>query len=837
MKQKLNTKTLKFANKKIKKILNFLYSGYFRKNPKKKNLRNWLQKSLSVDKDFRKTEKVLSKRKKIRKTFKRLKNMENFSFSDTSLFSNKLKSNMIEFQSYNRKKLDNFNSSKFYDFLKNKNKKNWQSYDKKASGIAWKKRRSRVRRYRFFKGRGPIKKRTLGEKLKSRFRFLKKYGYPMEKNITDFSSEKNLMKTYEAIFQTLKKEPSALPSDTKEKNSKITGFSTRALKQSRTLVKKHRYWKKHKKPTFAQNKRKLRKRRRYLKSKIRVLSKKLKAIEFQSSIKKWWWQNFLPGVFVNKNTGLSKQGFEKGCSQPCGPNFQSKTSSSINNKNFVLTSNYFNSSKSSGSSNVLINNTNILETSINEPSVCSKHKNECKATNTAELAYIENSTNKNNTVNQVMQNIFSSNQKVNNISFNSLNITPFYAGWDESSRKFVITNRLLSRKNAGYFYSDQMKKTKEKSLKFNHGFLNSMNAATTLYWQIPFTTYDPDQFFALGMDGFSPIGWKNFTFKFSQKTTKPILVKKLAAFPTFPKSTFSTESLAKNLEIKIFKNEFSTLGKTANTDLQNRNTVKRLNQINQYRRIQKPYKRVKKHPRPPVWFPSGPLSSQILPVHYIYVFYKRYRLPRDRYVRRRLRGSKSQSFASVNNYLQSYDYTLRKRVKPKRKYHRKNLKFLRKNENLVNTIFRRPFRAYFNEKIRFRPSSSLIFKEEDIKEKVKPRKKPSNSKLSNKSSRDNLRLRQLRRRVQRQVFRPVWRYKPQAGGFIWPGDYLRLDSIKASKLGATEKQSNKAVIRKIRKKKRRMIPEWQIQPKKYLLQQHNIKVLKKRLEKSYNKVY
>jgi uncharacterized membrane protein len=31
-----------------------------------------------------------------------------------------------------------------------------------------------------------------------------------------------------------------------------------------------------------------------------------------------------------------------------------------------------------------------------------------------------------------------------------------------------------------------------------------------------------------------------------------------------------------------------------------------------------------------------------------------------------------------------------------------------------------------------------------------------------------------------------------------------------------------------------MIQEWQIQPKKYLLQKHNLKVLKKRLEKAQN---
>ena len=106
---------------------------------------------------------------------------------------------------------------------------------------------------------------------------------------------------------------------------------------------------------------------------------------------------------------------------------------------------------------------------------------------------------------------------------------------------------------------------------------------------------------------------------------------------------------------------------------------------NIYRRLKKRYKRVKKHPRSPVWFPSGPLLNQVLPVHYIYIFYKRSRLPRDRYIKRRLKkmsiernGSstdkKEQNTISIERQkeMSSYgltDFTLRKRIKTKRKYH------------------------------------------------------------------------------------------------------------------------------------------------------------------------
>ena len=263
----------------------------------------------------------------------------------------------------------------------------------------------------------------------------------------------------------------------------------------------------------------------------------------------------------------------------------------------------------------------------------------------------------------------------------------------------------------------------------------------------------------------------------------------------------------------------------------------------EYRRILKKQKRIKKHPRPPVWFPSGSLSQQVLPVHYIYVFYKRSRLPRDRYIRRRLRSTflknknSTETFANNPTITKITDFTLRKRTKPRRKYHRKRF-LLDTNQFLLR---RRKFRSFLDENETIRPSSKLFetSKQEKRILKSKQRRKITDSKQST----ENLRLRQLRRRVQRQVFRPVSRYQPRAGGFVWPGDYLRLELVKAPQLNTTPlssggTQENIEVFqqenssRKIRKKKRRTLQEWQIQPKKYLLEKHNIKVLKKRLKKS-----
>jgi hypothetical protein len=263
------------------------------------------------------------------------------------------------------------------------------------------------------------------------------------------------------------------------------------------------------------------------------------------------------------------------------------------------------------------------------------------------------------------------------------------------------------------------------------------------------------------------------------------------------------------------------------------------------RRLQKRYKRVKRHPKPPVWFPSGPLTTQVLPVHYIYVFYKRSRLPRDRYIRRRfrktIRHNKNGSPISIRNSITTLtDYTLRKRVKPRRKYHRKRA--LRKTEQFL--LRRRKFKNLSPEITRFRPNpKNQLFDQNEanyLKSKLKQRTKKSSA----KQNPENLRIRQLRRRVQRQVLRPIWRYKPRSGGFVWPGDYLKLELVRSPRLNS--EAANKVnqfklqkSSKKTKKKKRKSIQEWQLQPKKILLQKHNLKVLENRLEKSQNirKIY
>jgi hypothetical protein len=290
------------------------------------------------------------------------------------------------------------------------------------------------------------------------------------------------------------------------------------------------------------------------------------------------------------------------------------------------------------------------------------------------------------------------------------------------------------------------------------------------------------------------------------------------------------------------------------------------------RRLKKRNKRVKKHPRAPVWFPSGPLLNQVLPVHYIYVFYKRSRVPRDRYLKRRLqnmkginKGKEVNTNREPNNGPLSpslVDYTLRKRVKTKRKYHRK------KDLSKKMPIFPRrvKFLGEDMDSIHWRPMSRQKLNKpigEFVREQRLIRNKQRQKELNKGNKQPSLRVKQLRRRVQRQIIRSVWRYKPRAGGFVWPGDYLRLELVKAPKLQLGNLKEGKIkqnkdeidiskaqpmpselritsvgspTLSKTKRKKKRALQEWQIQPKKYLYEKHNIRVLKKKLEKANQSV-
>nr|YP_009184811.1 hypothetical chloroplast RF1 [Jenufa perforata]ALO62906.1 hypothetical chloroplast RF1 [Jenufa perforata] len=751
----------------------------------------------------------------------------------------------------------------------------------------------------------------------------------------------------------------------KEKEENLNEFQQVNPKQRRTRLRKQRYWKEYKKPKFDQNKLKKIMYEHSLESFYDDFWKTKKLSKGYALLQKWWWQNFVPNnqanleafIKIKKDQALQKK----------LENFSSeeilKRSNTINRyglnmsdfKNFdsilkienleqrkKILENLFqigdtdlnplalpqalkirNELKENTENSLLFESLKQNSTFSNNMISFDDKKNHVNSFDLSEMNEVKEENNKENPVNRLTSQVFSSQisnpQNLDNTNISNLrksqhiigiNPMPFYAGWDETLRKFVVTNRLLSRQqmDVNYEEKDKLNSLNRSVVKglnnvFSNFPLQGMNAATTLYWQVPFTTYDPDQFFALGTDGFSPLGWKRFHFRHINSSggvlsnslnspINPLLVRTKTYMQDLKKSNNQNMSTSYKIQLKIF-NMLKISTKKSST------LEKKL-----HRRIKKKYKRVKKHPRPPVWFPSGPLLHEVLPVHYIFVFYQRSRLPRDRYIRRRLRRGFSYNswtafrqnvYQRKNNLgISKLDFTLRRRIKPRRRYHKKTK--LQINSNLPR---RRPFRTLSsllsfssNQELRkentkkennekqklnenvskqyvknlkfFRPFPKGVMKQQKIvlkdgQEQEFPRKFFS-SKLELSSSKrisyltslqekknarkkysvgsDNLRIRQLRRRVQRQVFRPVWRYRPRSGGFVWPGDYLRLELVKSPTLKTSFVGSSDS-SKKISEKKRKMrptqsIPEWQIQPKKYLLQKQNIKVLKKRLEKSYN---
>lgn len=856
---------------------------------KDKNVNNWKQREtvFSTRKKIRrKIYRVLDQKKQLEKisntnALERLiisKNSEPLRQKQDSLDSVETARRQKSWSSYENIKLKNsFETNSSSNITQKAN-----IYSKFFSDIFeknFKRKRTRSRRYRRFKGRGPIKKHTLAEKLKRQFKLLKRYGGKQE-------GQDKKMEILEMI--------------TKRKYNPNSYFQPRETKQRRTRQSKHRYWKKHKRQKYLQTKRKQRKRRRYAISKLRVLNKEFKRIQSNLEVKKWWWQNFVPNFIATTDAywqnekdkqikqELSELSISEILERDIFNNLQPTETLQIGNQDFKplaipealrlrkdlieqgrlnfgiedktntnLNSNSLQTSKQLNSSDTVWSAAQDHSLSLTRQDSFNSKMNETNFRRPRP----ENPPEEPNLISKLSQNLFIfQNLPSNNLLIPSnpdskkminINPMPFYAGWDETLRQFIVTNRLLSRKDAGYsmnlisntsssnFIPTNLKTLEKYSpnglIEFTKAPLHGMNAATTLYWQIPFTTYDPDQFFALGMDGFSPLAWRNFNFKHSKQTIKPMLVKNILYTN---ENTIKNQSLfSYNIHLKLLQ---MNVKNTANIGTNSLTSKTKNNQISkdQSRKIQKRQKRVKKHPRPPVWFPSGPLANQVLPVHYIYVFYKRTRLPRDRYIGRRLRRSEDpKSTFMQSNFTKMTDFTLRKRVKPIRKYHRKRI--LNKNQENGLIVRRRPFKDFETENVRFRPiAKTILTTQTDILNASLLKSKQRKKTLTNKQTSENLRIRQLRRRIQRQVLRPIWRYKPRAGGFIWPGDYLRLESVKAPTLKISQESPNNKISStpnlQVRKKKRRNIQEWQIQPKKYLLQKHNLKVLKKRLQKSQN---
>ena len=278
------------------------------------------------------------------------------------------------------------------------------------------------------------------------------------------------------------------------------------------------------------------------------------------------------------------------------------------------------------------------------------------------------------------------------------------------------------------------------------------------------------------------------------------------------------------------------------------------------------------------------MLNEVLPIHYLSVFYKRSRSPRDRYLKRQLDTSfeettkiKNIQITLINQNsknINNLDFTLRKRVKTQRKFHIKR-DFSPKSEILPRRL---KFIGKKTDAIRWRPFSMRSLnkqKNKSIEEILKEllaaaalkNKQSRYSSLKERQTNNLLRKKPLRRRVKRQTIRTGLRYFPKVGGVIWPGDYLKIELVKAPKLHIefskennqdgpelklnqnlnTEKfnlnnisneNTNKNILqpRKIQRKKKENIISDRIikQEKKFNVEKHNVKVMKQKLKKSYH---
>ena len=547
-------------------------------------------------------------------------------------------------------------------------------------------------------------------------------------------------------------------------NNIIRSFVTNEKKNYEPVFKNiqvRHNWKKYKRFKFNTSQNKYRKRRVKSRGKFREMSKKFKKIKAAHELKKWWWNSFLPRYY-----------------QTLTPDTNSVNSQTA----FKPLSTLDNISVPSKAS---LDNTMHLSDPIK------------------------------------------SNGSKNTSITTSL---PFYAGWDESLRKFIVTNRFLTRRDTGSLTGVPVQ---------------GLNEGSFLYWQtdMPFNSYNIDQFIATNQSVYAPLGWRRFEFRHSilkswNKVTSP-LQNLTTNFQGSGKSAgtiileasntaFATEhssAIASLHQLSPVHDQIVTKAKIQKIKLKKALA----------RRVKKRHKLVNKMPSQLIYTPTGPLLIEILPSHYISIFDQQYRFPRNRYLKRRLLKSTKKTtllamLDSASNYknmlgsdlaittkatqgLQPMkEFTLRKRVKPRRKYHRK--RFIKKD----GLIFPRRTKftkltgdlASVDDNLRWRPHTK---QKRNISERAKMQ--------TNKRLKTNpLRLRQLRRREFQQILKPTQRYQPRNGGFTWPGDYLRLEIVEMPKLKIEAKQKIGA-------------QPVGITPRKYLIEKHNILVLKKKLQKAH----
>jgi hypothetical protein len=421
------------------------------------------------------------------------------------------------------------------------------------------------------------------------------------------------------------------------------------------------------------------------------------------------------------------------------------------------------------------------------------------------------------------------------------NPSPFYVGWDETARQFMVTNRYLSREESGYQmnWNDNFPvMAGERSLSPNEGDtlpfsrypFKGLTANATVYNKVLFATYDADQFFNLGFDGFTPIGWRKFKFRHSAPRVQPLLVHSVETSNLF--RIFDTKRPYANL-VQHYVTPYLA------NDSKGVRAIEKAEQGDDLREQFKDTEMIHKHPTMPPFFPHGPLLRDVLPVYYVFSLYQRYRLPKDRYVDildKTPTDEEEESDENGNGEPQEVkistlfpggkmeDFTVRKRAMPDRDYHAKS-KPLGEEELL-------PLRVPFFGRRGKPPTRPGKLTEANFPERLRE---------ANEG-----RVRILRRRVLRKTVRPNLRYPGSVGGFVWPGEALHLELVEGTLIPPkVQEQLKKRANAEGRPKPTNgdvepealTLPLWCPQANHYFIATHNKTVLKRRLERAQNKAY
>jgi hypothetical protein len=748
--------------------------------------------------------------------------------------------------------------------------------------------------------------------------------------------QRNLLKELKAKIDLSTKGPSSLSSSAPPINSNsssslslINLLVKESLKKAPVKKRSKRSFRKSRNQ-FARNHSKYRKRSNHGMIKLRGLNKKLKRIEAIQDLQNWWWHTYLPN-FIQKNKtykdklSLNKKArvtsestLFKPLSTKEALEIRSKTVSAPPIKASLQLA--YPNEAYPPKADILNLNTNILNTtSGNPPEAMGIAKKQS-----------EQEANGSYSIDKIYENLFVIPEQTSNrmdrnahktaITKNQVIGLPFYAGWDESLRKFVVTNRLLSRRDTGFsvildssnfpLSATPAKGAGNNTLQFTKAPMQGLNEASFLNLQneMPFNAYIIDQFMPNNQSFYAPLGWKRFQFRHSLlKNWFNKTAGSATYLPGADKRLLLKNKSISNLEYFNYSksqaptgawptsNYGASFGVSSNPP-QGGNSYKVGQQLPdmaskkatlalQNRRIKKRYKLLKQTPINLMYVPTGALLNEVLPSHYISIFDKQTRFPRNRYLKRFLPSKAAEPITTPKNTREAalfeisnslinktnsnnliYDgssgtsFTLRKRIKPRRKYHQKRftkkdgLIFPRRikfgslspaggNNSIETDLSQLNSPSAYGrgvESFRLRPSSQTKQSNNQNITKTKSKKRVPKT--------NPIRLRQLRRREFQQVYKPLQRFEPRNGGFIWSGDYLRLqiipmtklDSLKAIAITKANLQNN-LVGTNLESKdlKDNNNPQAKIKnkiniqpigllPRKYLIEKHNLKVLKKK---------